>query len=248
MLTILSDGAWHLQRVVLQEMAKTVDPGKAVRTVEAQRRRLSNNQPRVRHRSLEDREASGQMFHARDTMRSWVRMGRIQVRGEGAATEVRLTPKDGGDSLSVPELAMRLRRADTTINKWARSPAALAEITALLPSELAGRTPVLTTNSAGYTRIPRAAVIAWERYSDTRRKVGGLEVDNLTSAVATVFGLDMAAAHEKVAALRDYLTEQHGPVEPPPPEPASEPIRTSLARLAEEAEHVADAQEDAPVR
>jgi hypothetical protein len=208
LLAELSDGQWHSESVVVAKMCKKVPPGVAVRTSDNDQQRASGGRPRVRMRTVAEREATGQRAVARDGLRSWVHVGSIQRRGEGRDREVRLTPKSANETdWTVKQLADHLERSATTVNAWLRSVDGVTNVAGFLPAELVGKVPVVRNNYAGHWRIPAAAVIAWERYSRTRRGVGPAPVTDhaLADAIAAVFGLDAETAAVRVKQVREHL-------------------------------------------
>jgi hypothetical protein len=205
MLRVLDDQEWHRVESVVQAMARKVPPGRAVRIIESQRQRLTPGKPRKVFRALEDQEFSGQVWQARDTLRAWIRGGRLELRGDlKEDREVRLTPRDDENHLSSIELAHVLSRASTTINAWVRTPSIVAQVSTLLP--LANRhVAVVVTNRSGHARFPQESVVAWRRFSETRNWYSKGSSGLLVGAVASVFGLDIAIAEIRVAEIQKYM-------------------------------------------
>jgi hypothetical protein len=216
MVSILSDGMWHRVEPLIQQMARKVPPGVAVRTVEKQRLRLAPGTERTRPRPLEDQELSGQIFHARDTLRAWVRGGRLELRGEGAEREVRWASREEDDYLTATQLAKVIGRADTTVNSWVRSPQTVAHVSTLMPAENSD-VPVVVTDRSGFARFPPKSIVAWQRFSATRRKVGP-DGDLLTAAIAEVFNLDYPLARVRMTEIQAVLRRVHSVDDPAEPD------------------------------
>ncbi len=112
---LLSDGQWHRYLDVLEHIARTVPPGKAIRKYEEKieyKRRIRNDPHYDTPASESERIEYGARHLARVAINSWRERHALMQRGEKPETELRLKPgfklwgvdsEDGEEAQSVVE-------------------------------------------------------------------------------------------------------------------------------------------------